>query len=62
MPTYDQAKRRKTKRTGAERGVWVYVPAVELKSAGFDPQAPAPFYRLWPKAKGTILVQLYAEP
>ena len=63
MPVYDPAKRRQAKRTGRERGVWVYLPATELEAAGIDPAGPAPFYRMWSKtkAKRAVLVQLYVE-
>ena len=61
MPTsHDYAARRKTKRTGRERGCWLYIPAEELAATGYESDAP-PFYRLWPGRKRTILVQLYEE-
>ena len=59
--TYDAAKRRRAIRKGRERGAWLYVPAVELEAAGIDPEADPPFYRLWPKRKRTLFVQLYTE-
>jgi hypothetical protein len=39
----------------------VYIPAVELAKAGFDPQGPVPLYRLWATSKGGVMVRLYAE-
>jgi hypothetical protein len=61
MAQYDPAKRRRGIRRGRDRGVWIYVPAVELQGAGFDPKDDPPFYRLWHR-KRAILVQLYREP
>jgi hypothetical protein len=59
--TYDSVRRRQAKRKQRERGAWLYVPAVELEAAGIDPSGPPPFYRIWPKRKRTLFVQLYTE-
>ena len=61
MPHYDEMKRRQGRRSGRERGVWLYVPAVELEAAGIDPKGPAPWYRIYRGRKRQFLVQLYRE-
>lgn len=43
---YDRAERRKAVRYGKEKGVRVYIPAVELRRAGIDPEGPEPEYLL----------------
>lgn len=41
----------------------MFIPAVDLEAAGFEPGAPAPWYRIWPRRAGrAVLVQLYREP
>lgn len=57
---YDQARRRRGRRKGRERGVWIFIPAEELEGAGIDPHGPAPFYRLWHRPRA-VLVQLYRD-
>lgn len=63
---YDPAARRRGKRAGRERGCWIYLPAVELEAAGFDPGIGPPWYRLVGHRRsaraGTVLVSLYREP
>lgn len=45
----------------------MYVPGEVLEAAGFSPDEPPPFYRLWPgkprshKSGGRVMVQLYRE-
>ena len=58
---YDHARRRQGKRTGRERGCWLYLPAEELEAAGFDPYGPPPFYRVWGSGRGSVLVRLYKK-
>lgn len=58
---YDEAARRQSKRTGREKGCWVYIPADELVKAGVDPAGPAPFYRTWGSRRGSLLLRLYRE-
>lgn len=58
--SYDFARRRKTKRTGREKGCWLYIPAEELSKTGINPDGPAPWYRVWGSAKGLTL-RLYTE-
>lgn len=57
--TYDAAQHRQSIRRGRERGVWVFVPATELRAAGIDPQADAPKYRVWARKGGQVIVRLY---
>lgn len=57
---YDPARRRRAKRTGRERGCWLYVPAEELERAGIDPTGPPPWYRVWGRSR-SVLVGLYAD-
>lgn len=59
---YDDGARRKSVRKGAERGVWIFIPAAELRKAGIDPHGPVPRYRLWGRARGSVLLRLYANP
>jgi hypothetical protein len=61
MGQYDSARRRPAVRKGRERGVWVYVPLVELLAAGIDPE-PVPFYRIWTRPKKrSVQIQFYAD-
>jgi hypothetical protein len=64
--TYDPSRRRQARRTGRERGCWVYIPGVELTAAGFDPLASPPFYRTHgfqrSRNAGSVIVSLYREP
>lgn len=59
---YDRARRKRAVRKGAERGCWVFVPAVELVKAGIDPHGPAPFYRVWGAKRGGGTLRFYREP
>jgi len=56
---YDDGSRRKAVRRGKEKGVWVFVPAAELRATGHDPAGPVPFYRVWGRARGSVLVRFY---
>jgi hypothetical protein len=63
MGIYDSGKRRFGRRTGRERGVWIYIPAVELETMGLDPKGPTPYYRVWTAPGRTrCVVALYREP
>lgn len=55
---YDSAARRLAQRNGRERGVWIYVPAVELPD---EFVAETPRYRVWGTGRGRVLVQLYRD-
>jgi hypothetical protein len=56
---YDAAATRQSVRRGRERGVWIFVPAAELRNAGLDPHDKAPTYRTWGRRGGSVLVRLY---
>jgi len=58
---YDSGLRRQSKRTGREKGVWLYIPAEELEAAGIDPNGPAPLYRTWGSRRGSLLARLYKK-
>ncbi len=58
---YDHALRRKSRRQGRQRGCTVDIPAAELVLAGYDPDGPEPFYRVWGSSRGRIVIQLYRE-
>ncbi len=58
---HDPGLRRQAKRTGRERGAWVYLSAEALAKAGIAPQGPAPFYRTWSGRRGRFVVTLYEE-
>jgi hypothetical protein len=55
---YDQGLRRRSRRTGRERGCWVYIPAEELAKTGIRPDEPAPFYRTFGRVN-SVVVKLY---
>lgn len=57
----DHAARKQTKRTGRERGCWLYIDAEALQAAGIKPDAPAPFYRVWAGQRGRFIVTLYTD-
>jgi hypothetical protein len=62
MPAYDPTKRQRSLRRRRERGCTVYVPGEILQQAGFGPDDPPPFYRLWAGRKGSkVMVQFYRE-
>jgi hypothetical protein len=56
---FDHARRRKMKRSGDERGGWIYIPVELLDVMGFGGPGPAPFYRVWGSPRGRGTVQLY---
>jgi hypothetical protein len=58
---YDAGRRRLAKRSGREAGCWTYIAADELEAAGFAPGGPLPWYRVWGRRRGTVIVQLYRE-
>lgn len=58
---YDSAQRRRSARRGREKGCHLYIPAEELERAGFDPNEPPPFYRVWGTSRGGLFVRLYKE-
>ncbi len=61
---YDAAAHRRAKRSGRERGCWIFIPAEELRAAGLDPENPAPAYTTAGRPhgrNGTVLVRLYPD-
>jgi hypothetical protein len=62
MARYDFAERRRSTRTGRERGCWVYIPAEELRKADIDPSGPRPWYRVWGSPGGGVMLRLYTTP
>ena len=61
-PGYDSVRRRRSVRSGRERGCWVYIPAEILAEAGVDPEIGRPWYRVWTGRKHNALIRLYNEP
>lgn len=61
LPQYDAGLRRRSQRTQRERGCWVYIPSDELLTAGIPLDGPPPFYRVWGRARGSVLVRLYTS-
>jgi hypothetical protein len=62
--TYDPARRRVAHKRARQRGRYVYIPAVELEAAGFDPDGPI-YYRTNGYQRsanaGSVIVSLYRE-
>jgi len=58
---YDSALRRRSVRRGREKGCHIYSAADELERAGFDPEGPPPFFRVWGSSRGGLFVRLYKE-
>lgn len=58
---YDAAQRRQAQRKGRERGCWVYIPMEELQKVGIDLEGEPPFFRVWGRERGSVLVRLYKE-
>lgn len=61
LSRYDKGQPRQSIRRGRERGVWVFVPAAELREAGLDPADDAPTYKVWGRKGGQVLVRLYRK-
>jgi hypothetical protein len=58
---YDHARRRKTKRSGRERGRWVYLPGPDLDRMGFGDDDGPVWYRTFPGERGRAVVVLYRD-
>lgn len=58
---YDHGVRRRAKRTGREKGCWLYIPAEQLDKTGHGTSTEPPFYRVWGAARGRLTIQLYRE-
>lgn len=62
MPSYDPTRRVRSRRAGRMRGCTLDIPGEVLKQAGFSPDEPPPFYRMWAGRKpNRVMVQLYRE-
>jgi hypothetical protein len=57
----DEAQRVRSKRTGRQRGCWLYISGAQLERAGFARGDPPPAYRVWSGPRGRVVVQLYRE-
>jgi hypothetical protein len=58
---YDHAERRRATRAGRQKGCSIYIAAEELERAGWDPEGPLPFYRVWGSRGGGIRARLYKD-
>lgn len=58
---YDPGLRRRAVRKQRERGCSIYIAAQELLAAGYDPDDPPPYYRVWGTPSGGVFVRLYRE-
>lgn len=56
---YDAMARRVSVRRGRERGCWIYVPMEELLKTGINPAEAPPFYRVWGRKGGSVMLRLY---
>ena len=59
--SYDPMRRRRGKRAGRERGCWIYIPAGELERTFQAEDDAPPWYRVWGRGRGRIVVQLYRK-
>jgi hypothetical protein len=58
---HDPAARRKTQRTGRQRGCSIYIPAEWLEKAGWDPEGPTPYYTIAGGERGRYVVTLHRD-
>lgn len=58
---YDEGRARQSVRRGRERGVWIFIPAAELRKAGIDPHDKAPTYKVWGRPTGGGFFRLYRD-
>ena len=58
---YDSAEPRQSTRSGKQRGVYIYIPAHELRKAGIDPHGEPPRYKTWGNGDrgASVFVRLY---
>lgn len=57
---YDAAAVRRSHRKSArETGVWVYIPAAELRAIGRDPHDDPPTYRIFAMSKNSVNLRFY---
>ena len=50
---YDAHSRRRATRAGRKRGYAICIPLEELVKAGYSPDDPPPFYRVWGSSRST---------
>jgi hypothetical protein len=58
---YDAQERRLAQRRGRQKGCSVYIAAEELEKAGYSPDDPPPYYRVWGSSRGGLFIRLYKE-
>lgn len=57
---YDAGARRRSHRKSArETGVWVYIPAAELRAVGRDPHTEPPEYRIFAMSRNSLALRFY---
>lgn len=57
---YDAGMRRRSHRKAArETGVWIYVPAAELRAVGRDPHTAPPEYRIFAMSRNSLAIRFY---
>jgi hypothetical protein len=57
---YDSAARRRSHRKSRrETGVWVYIPAAELRAIERDPGNEPPEYRIFRMSKNSLAIRFY---
>ena len=53
------ARRRSHRKTPRETGVWVYIPAAELRAIGRDPHSDPPTYRIFAMSRNSVALRFY---
>ena len=62
MGRADIAALKQTRRSGREKGCWLYIAAEQLEAMGIDPTDPAPLYRVWgAEGRPRAVVSLYPQ-
>ncbi len=57
---YDVGARRQSHhKSPRETGVWVYIPAAELRAIGRDPHTPPPEYRIFAMSRNSLNIRFY---
>lgn len=55
----DGARRRSHRKAAGETGVWVYIPAAELRRIKRDPADAPPEYRIFAMSKNSLNLRFY---
>jgi hypothetical protein len=59
----DIGARKRATRSGRRKGCYIYIPWEQLQEAGFEPNEPAPWFRIWAsRGRPRFVVNLYREP